>query len=64
MFAYSARQMASRMVDFPEPVFPVIRNTSLSRSGSCSKSMVASSMDAMLWMMSFCIFMILLFFMF
>ena len=45
---YKARQMASRIVVFPEPVLPVIRNTSLLARGSASKSIMASLIDAML----------------
>ena len=46
--SYNAKQIASSKVDLPDPVFPEIKNTSLSTNGAASKSTVASSIEAML----------------
>ena len=49
--------MLSRMVVLPEPVSPQMRNRGASPSGPFSKSSSAFSMDAMLLIVSFLIFM-------
>lgn len=44
--------MQSSMVDFPAPVRPEIRNNPAESSGGVVKSISASAIDAILWMVS------------